>query len=353
MSTRLVFHRAVCATALLAALGVAGCGGGGGSDGPPAPTQVTITAANQEIVATTTANVFIGFGGSATILAAKDGSPGLKPQVAGVHSASALLAGSAKRALLTAAGKGEGPRVLQATSSATQNCPTSGTVTATVDDNDNNGMLSAGDRVTLVYAQCRDGADTLNGSVSMTFTRVVESPAMVELSAGMTFGALTASRGDLSSSMNGTVSVAMTMTSTVVNSTLTVNSGGLTTAVSSVTPAYSETMTMAAGLTFREIDDATLGLPGSPNPGMVSMWADGTVSSSRLGGESITIATVTPMQAYIVNPYPHAGQIVVSGAAGTRLRMTGVDSLSVRLELDFNGDGTYEMTTIKPWGDIM
>ena len=354
MSTSLALHRAACATALLAALGVAGCGGGGGGgEVPPPPTQVTITAANQEIVATTTANVFVGFGGSTAVIAAKDGSPDLKPQAAGVQSAGALLAGSAKRALLTAAGKGGGPRVLQATSSATQNCPTSGTVTATVDDNDNNGMLSAGDRVTLVYAQCRDGADVLNGSVSMSFTRVIDSPTMAELSAGMTFGTLTASSGDYSSSMNGTVSIAMTMTSTVVTAIITVESGGLTSVVSSVAPAYSETLTMAAGLIFREIDDATLGLPGSVNPGMASMWVDGTVSSSRLGGESITIATVTPMQAYFVNAYPHAGQTVVSGASGTKLRMTAIDSMSVRLELDANGDGTYETTTIKPWSDIM
>lgn len=354
MSTSLALHRAACATALLAALGVAGCGGGGGGgEVPPPPTQVTITAANQEIVATTTANVFVGFGGSTAIIAAKDGSPGLKAQVADIRSAGALLSGSARRALLTGAGKGEVPRVLYATSSATENCPTSGTVTATVDDNDNNGMLSAGDRVTLAYAQCRDGADLLNGSVSMTFTRVIDSPAMAELSASMTFGALTASTADFSSSMNGTVTIAMTMTSTVVTSTITVDSGGLTTAVSSMTPVYSETLTMASGLTFREIDDATLGLPGSVNPGMASMWADGTVSSSRLGGQSITIATVTPMQAYFVNPYPHAGQTVVSGASGTKLRMTAVDSMSVRLELDANGDGTYEITTIRPWSDIM
>jgi hypothetical protein len=214
-------------------------------------------------------------------------------------------------------------------------------------------MLSAGDSVTLAYVQCRDGADLLNGSLSMTFTRVVDSSAMAELSASMSFNALTASSGDVSSAMSGSVSMAMTMTSTVVTSTMTVGSGGLISAVTSAAPAYSETLTMAAGLVFREIDDATLGLPGSGNPGMASMWVDGSVSSSRLGGQSISIATVTPMQAYIVNPYPHAGQIVVSGAAGTRLRMTGVDSASVRLELDSNGDGIYELTTIKPWGDIM
>ena len=352
VSTSLLLHRAVCATVFLTVLGVAGCGGGG-SDGPPPPAQVTITAAKQEIVATTTANVFVGFGGSAAVIAAKNGSPSRKPSMDNTQSAAALLAGSAKRSLLTAVGKGGDSPALQATSSAARNCPTSGTMTLTVDDNDNNGRVSAGDRVTLVYAQCRDGSNLLNGSVSMTLTRVVDSPAMTELSASMTFGALTASTSDFSSSMNGTVSMAMTMTSTVVTSTLTVGNSGLTTAVSSVTPAYSETMTMAAGLTFREIDDATSGLPGSVNPGMTSMWADGSVSSSRLGGETITIVTVTPMQTYLVNAYPHAGQVVVSGAAGTKLRMTAIDSLSVRLELDANGDGTYETTTIKPWGDIM
>jgi hypothetical protein len=355
MTSRLALHRALRAAGLMAALAAAGCGGGGGGgDAPPPVTQVTITAANQEIVATTTANVFVGFGGSAAVIAAKDGPEALKAQAAAVPTAGALLVGSARRALLTAApGKGDAPRALQAISSATQNCPTSGTVTATVDDADNNGMLSAGDSVTLAYAQCRDGADLLNGSLSMTFTRVVDSPAMAELSASMSFNALTASSGDVSSAMSGSVSMAMTMTSTVVTSTMTVGSGGLISAVTSATPAYSETLTMAAGLTFREVDDATLGLPGSVNPGMASMWVDGSVSSSRLGGQSISIATVTPMQAYIVNLYPHAGQIVVSGAAGTRLRMTGVDSASVRLELDSNGDGIYELTTIKPWGDIM
>ena len=102
MTSRLALHRALRAAGLMAALAAAGCGGGGGGgDAPPPVTQVTITAANQEIVATTTANVFVGFGGSAAVIAAKDGPEALKAQAAVVPTAGALLVGSARRALLT------------------------------------------------------------------------------------------------------------------------------------------------------------------------------------------------------------------------------------------------------------
>jgi len=44
--------------------------------------------------------------------------------------------------------------------------------------------------------------------------------------------------------------------------------------------------------------------------------------------------------------------VVVTGASGTHLRVTALSSTSVQLELDANGDGTYERSAVFAWDSI-
>jgi hypothetical protein len=43
---------------------------------------------------------------------------------------------------------------------------------------------------------------------------------------------------------------------------------------------------------------------------------------------------------------------VVTGAAGTHLRITALSATQVRLELDANGDGVYEGSGGFAWGSL-
>jgi hypothetical protein len=44
--------------------------------------------------------------------------------------------------------------------------------------------------------------------------------------------------------------------------------------------------------------------------------------------------------------------MVVTGAAGTHLRVTALDAIQVQLELDANGDGAYEGSGVFAWGSL-
>ena len=51
-------------------------------------------------------------------------------------------------------------------------------------------------------------------------------------------------------------------------------------------------------------------------------------------------------------PYPSSGQAVVTGAGGSKVRVTANSATSVTVSLDANGDGTYETSVNKPWSEL-
>ena len=79
---------------------------------------------------------------------------------------------------------------------------------------------------------------------------------------------------------------------------------------------------------------------------------NGAFTAASIGGR-IQVATVQPVTQLGNDAYPSSGQIVVTGAAGTHLRVTALDATRVQLELDANGDGTYEASVVLPWSSIV
>ena len=49
----------------------------------------------------------------------------------------------------------------------------------------------------------------------------------------------------------------------------------------------------------------------------------------------------------------HHHQLLAAGANGSKLRMTVQSASSVLLELDANGDGSYETRTTHTWADLI
>jgi hypothetical protein len=68
---------------------------------------------------------------------------------------------------------------------------------------------------------------------------------------------------------------------------------------------------------------------------------------------AITRSTPIAFTRCAVDPYPRAGQRLVSGASGSRLQLTALSVTTVRVELDANGDGTFEQSRELPWGALI
>jgi hypothetical protein len=295
------------------------CGGGGG-DGPgPSGGAVPLTTTNRDSVAHAVAGAALGLGGVDQAL-----------------QSSAVAARQLAMQVIRA-------RPMAVHVSPPIACAYGGTMTETDDDRDNDGMPSVGDVVTLVYDQCRESADDLtHGTTSIQITAASASSVSMLVTATQ----LLDDRGlatDLSAThhkttMDGTMTVDTTMQSASA-ATVRIRSEGLTMVLQ--TPVFTDTVTLHPG--FEQVitaDDAAAPPGGAGTPGRASVTMSGTLGSALAAG-TVVVATDTPFIAYSDDPFPRSGVLRALGSTGT-LRMTGLSTEQVQVDLDANDDGTYE-----------
>jgi len=78
---------------------------------------------------------------------------------------------------------------------------------------------------------------------------------------------------------------------------------------------------------------------------------NGSFTASSIGGR-VQVTTMQPLRQLGTDIYPSSGQVVVTGSASTHLRVTALNATQVQLELDANGDGTYEGSGVFAWGTL-
>ncbi len=356
---------AAAATSLLAA-----CGGGGGDSPAPAPSPgpvaVQIAAANQDAVARVAANVAVSAAttGAVAPLAADGSGPGTAtgikqparsnvPSLAGLTSVAGVLqrfneyALQPRLALAGAVSAAAGPVRALALVTQTEACGASGNVTITINDADNSSSVTAGDSIGFAFNACRSGAgETLDGGLQLTIGTVTGA----NLSGTLTYAQLTLATTEARFAINGSVTLSYTEVGTLATYRTVVGSGGLSTRVDA--PPFSDEISLRGGFEQVVTSDRAAVAPGSSVTGLNTARIDGSFSTLQIGGV-VTVATVTPFARYTVDPYPRAGQLTVSGANGSRLRVTALSTTTVRIELDANGDGSYEQTRDLPWGTLL
>ena len=356
------------ALAATAALLLAACGGGGSDSPTPAPVQptVAISAGNQEAVAATAANAVISVGSFAAATPLATGERVVAAGKTGGSAAFAVRAGSLgaaiRRLALDAAlapisvdTSVKFESVVRALGTVTTNppCPGGGSLTIMLNDADNSGGASPGDSASITFNQCRPAPDELvTGTVTVVYVSLTATPTRTVVGATVSYSNIAATSPDGSFSLNGSLSLSAAREGTLDTATLVVGASGLTASVTAVLPVYTDTLTFGAGLTIVATADSAAVPPGGGAAGLSTARLDGAISSTRLGG-TIVIATVTPVQQYDIDPFPRAGQLVATGAGGSRLRLTAVSTTTLRIELDANGDGTYESLVERPWGDVL
>ncbi|MFL6630168.1 MAG: hypothetical protein ACJ8G1_27285 [Vitreoscilla sp.] len=307
------------------------CGGSGGDSSPPQGSKVAITSANQSQVVRASVNAGL------SVSLAQGSVGGVSP--AGVTDRTHALGGVLQRAMGAARASRKGIASASvhpaATISDTEPCGVSGTVTIVLDDRDNNQALSSGDSVSATFAQCKDSASTtINGAIVIALT---STPTDTQFSASANFQSVVVTDNGVTSTISGTVTVAENDMPTVTETTLSVGSSGLT--ASTASTGYDDAVSFAAG--FVITTDET-------SAGDVSVSLSGTMTAQSVGG-SITISTPQPIVEGSGDAYPRAGQVIITGASGSSVRATVLDDTQVRLELDANGDGSYESTSTVAW----
>ncbi len=346
--------------ALIAALLVTGCGGGaGGSSGSTSTrASVPITSANQDAVASAALNATLGgtSAASAVPLGAADRAAAASASGAATRWRTRLIDFAVQSAF---APLQPGSTIKQAMAARPQTtltrsdaCAAGGSVTVTLNDVDNNQAASAGDSASVAFLQCRPSATELvTGSVSLTYTSLAVTATRADVAATLSFANLAAQAPEGAYSINGPVTLSASRQGAVTTSQIVIGAGGLALAAS--TPTHSESLTLGAALTLAATQDDAALPPNGGSAGLTTVRIDGAVASSRLAGGTIVISTPVPVKAYTDDPYPREGQIVVSGAANSKLRLTAASITTLRIELDANGDGIYETSVDRPWGDVI
>jgi len=298
----------IISTVLLSALALTACGGSGGASGSSGATsftaqsRVTITTANSDEIAAESSGALATSELSGLALRGN-------PQVQ-AHFNTQLFGVVAKiNNILSLRHKSASPQ----NRTQTVNCSTSGSSTVVVNDADSTFQLT--------FNNCVESGISFSGSV----TGVVSNT-----SSTMTFSSFTLSSSSpvFSMSMNGTMIISSVGATTTVNGS----------------KAYIAMVYKGRKLEMGNfiLEDETL---------LNSERSQFTmeINSSKLGG---SYKVETTMDLYTNNgaQYPYTGQIKIStgnsAATNPSIQVTVQSSTAVLVEIDVDGDGTYE--TISP-----
>lgn len=323
----------LCAPAL-ALVACGGGGGGGGGSPSPAPsstaaTAIVITAANAQPVAAealaASTNTDAASAGSSFVTGVDVSGGG--------GAARPMLLAQAAQSLANKPGTG----TIAAGVSTTQACTLGGTLTADV-TRSSSTTLTAGDSLKFTASNCTERVDStttmvMNGSMSITIVSGSYDPAATAYPksvamriVGSNFSITTGGRSE---SFNGDLTLSLTQNS-ATSSTASLSSSSLSSTVGS----HSVTLTNYSVQATETSTGSTLAVSGTVQ-----------TNNSRLASTAVTytITTLKPLAVSSTGTVT-AGSIKVAGS-GSALLLTVTSNDTFSLQVDTNGDGTYDSTS--------
>jgi len=343
MSRHLAFDPTMRIAACLIAILASACGGGGDeAPAPPPPELLQITSGNQVAVARAAVANFVSMTGiDAVPLSATAGTAqarGLAKLT--MHALGALPGDTRARPL--------------AVSSMTLPCEFGGSMTITSDDRDNNGNASTGDVLAVAFAQCRPTQSALaDGSLVIDITGISETPTSSQLTGLFTFKQLTSVENGYRSVVNGAANCIYSDSidaagTSIERLEMTVAAGGLV--GTGATPSFSDSFTHDPGFTLVSTEFTPAGSGSKPYS---TKALNGKVLVGSLAARIIiNTDSATPVHQWDDQTYPDAGKVQVTGHL-SKLRLTVLNTSTVRLELDANDDGTTDSSRETSWPELM
>lgn len=339
------FLTLVSVSALLSACGGGG-GGGSASDGGAAPvaTPVALTQANYLTVAQEALSVS-DYLGAATDFAT--GSQVSDPQVLIRFGQAQLpkLADWFAKAPVQAVG---------VVTSETLACDGGGSLLVSTNDVNGNNKGDVGDVVSLTAMNCTFEGETVSGKIVATVNSITGTPDFYPyaISVSMQFSNLTAQSSSIRTVGNGNLQVS-------------IDSRGVNDDTLRLSTSDFSLVSIYGGVTYRQAlsNYASSVVTKSDNSGVSSSAStSGTLTSSAFESKSIAITTLAPFvrvnaQYPFTRPdpqtYPRSGRILVTGAAGSAVRITATSATTVLIELDADANGSYETATSKQWSEML
>lgn len=305
---------------------LASCGGSdkdNGNNGGNTPPLATITSQNAPTIAGVVAEEILEGGVLSAI-----STTGLPFAGSGSDAAAVLMA---------IASSPPPPGVLAA--SVPQNCAVTGTIDVTFTIA-NPLTLSQGDEFRFEFVACDDGSGTIvDGGMVMTVTAFEGDLASGLYRLGFSIGlsAFQITQNGETTGASGTVAFEIDTTMPPLTR-LTLS----TTALTTTTAGTTETVT---DLTIIISEDQSM------FPTAVSVQTSFRISSPRIGGDVIVSTSIALQSSG--GEFPFAGEVEIRAAGNAVVVMIAIDSNTVRLEIDINGDGAPDETRDLLWTDLI
>lgn len=336
--------RQKCFTSLVLAGLLSACsGGGGGSDDNPAPGG-SAPDASPVVISSTNASKVSAEAYNATISTRSLGANGL----GGVGITAAVVVPREEKFDLFEFLRAQifmFPRLgyqvagdlvsSVAVSASTADCEGGGTITISGEVADPL-TITAGDLLNIELNNCSDASGELNGHLSVRFNSISEdqSGQATDFNVTLTMTDFTVNQFGATSSGDGDMTLGIrSLSATEVEASL---SGTSLTIVEGGT-----TGTITNFSIIETLNEAT---------GASTTTSSGTLASTEIGG-SLNFETTTPFQS-LANEFPFAGTLVVTGANGSSLQFVVIDSVDVRLDIDADGDGSFEESVASTWAEL-
>jgi len=186
--------------------------------------------------------------------------------------------------------------------------------------------------LTITFDNCAEPEGTFNGSITITGNGNLDGT----FNGTFTFNNLTIN-GTINFGLNGSLTVSYTDDG--VN-----ESGSVSSAIIQITEGSEVTDITNLNVSYTENYDT----------GASTEDVNYTVNSTKLNG-SVNVATIQIIQYRNYNEYPYAGQVVITGSGGTKIRLTAISDVftdlnAVRKEVD-TGSG-YGAATFLSWEQL-
>lgn len=308
---------------------LAACGGGDSSGGDSVP-KAAITADNAEQAASVVVKTSSG------VQDLGDASSGL---TGGVLPRSAVTGSievnvrTLSNLVIESAGNLEAVTV----GPETEPCPVSGSITFIANIQDPNGeQVSPGDSVSLTANGCADGNSVVNGTITLVINRFSIGPSGIpfDFSASVTIAGFSIAEGSETSAVNGDMTISLASKDGVTTTT------GLS--GNSISVSFNgDTSSLFAFAFNTTVNDSN---------GAYTLSSNGTVDAAELGG-AVTFQTVVPFQG-VGEAYPDSGEMLITGADNSLIRLVVIDSVNVRLDVDADGDGNFEGMINTTWAAL-
>ncbi len=324
------------------ALLLAACGGGGGGSSSVSPAALsTITSANapdvaaQAYAASSAINNAAVTGGTAGATIAT----GVVVQgISGIGFIDATL-----QHMYRALAVKPADMVVGVMGTNTVNCSGGGTMTGSYNMMNTN-MVSNGDTMTITSRDCVQDMMRINGSLTIGFSNIVGVPSATSqwsATMRMTFSNFSVTQNSITDMANGDISLGFAQN--------TIGTRGFTMSGNSL-----QMSTTRAGVTVMRTLTNYDYSASETAAGVYTFTCNYAMSGDmpRLGNNvSYRVQTMTAFRQQGVS-FPDQGVMKVTATDNTSLTFTVLDSNSVQIAIDRNGDGTIDETITKTWVEL-